>query len=103
MKRRRLRSDADLVRTVEQLFLREVLTFDGPKRVGVRLDGRSPDRSVFAVAALESCASVVVARVYEADLDRDPDHALQLIYMGEDDLALVRCITSSASASGPRA
>ena len=58
MKRRRLRSDAEFLRTVEQLFLREVLTFDGPKRIGVRLDGRSPDRSVFAVVTLTGCASV---------------------------------------------
>lgn len=97
MKRRRLRSDAELLRAVEQLFLREVLTFDGPKRVGVRLDGQSPDRSVFAVAALESCASVVVARAYEADLERDPEHALQLVYMSEGDVGLARTVTLAAT------
>jgi hypothetical protein len=90
MKPRRLRSDAELLRTVEQIFLREVLSFDGPKRVGVRLDGRSPDRSVFGVAVLESCASVVVARVCEADLDRDPERALHLVYMSGGDLELVQ-------------
>lgn len=93
MKRRRLRSDAEFVRTVEQLFLREVLTFDGPKRVGVRLDGTPPDRSVFAVGRLENCGSVVVARVYEADLDRDPERALQLVYMSNGDLELVEDVT----------
>ena len=100
MRRRRLRSDAEFVRTVEQLFLREVLTFDGPKRIGVRLDGTPPDRSVFAFGRLQSCGSIVVARVYEADLDRDPESALQLVYMSHDDLALARSITSSASVSG---
>lgn len=95
MKRRRLRSDAEFVRTVEQLFLREVLTFDGSKRVGVRLDGTPPDRSVFAVGRLETCGSVVVARVYETDLDRDPEHALHLVYMSSTDQTLVANVTSS--------
>lgn len=102
MKRRRLRSDAELLRTVEQLFLREVLSFDGPKRVGVRLDGRPPDRSVFAVAALEDCAAVAVARVYEADLDCDPECALRLVYMSTSDVELVECVTDSAARRRPR-
>lgn len=95
MKRRRLRSDAELLKAVERLFLREVLTFDGPKRVGVRLDGTPPDRSVFAVARLETCGSVVVARVYETDLDRERERALQLVYMSRVDQELVANVTSS--------
>lgn len=100
MKRWRLRSDAELLRTVEQLFLREVLSFDGPKRIGTRLDGRPPDRSVFAVAELESCASVVVARVYEADLDLDPEGSLRLVYMTEADLELFQAVASAEPALG---
>lgn len=94
MKRRSHRSDAEFLRTVEQLFLREVLSFDGPKRIGMRLDGRPPDRSVFAVAELESCASVVVARVYEADLDLDVEGSLQLVYMTDADLELFHAVGS---------
>lgn len=96
MKRRGLRSDDELLKAVEKLFLREVLSFDGPSRVGVRVDGRHPDRSVFAVAVLESCATVVVARVYETELDRDPERALQIVYMSTDDLELVRTVAAPA-------
>jgi len=92
MKRPRQRSEAALLRIVERLFLREILTFEGERHVGLRVDGAYPDRSVFAVARLDGCATLAVARVYEADLDRRPGHALQLVYMAEDDLALMQAV-----------
>jgi hypothetical protein len=101
MKRRGLRSDAELLGTVEQIFLREVLSFDGPKRVGVRIEGRWPDRSVFATAVLESCSSLAVARVYETELDRDPERALQMVFLSGADVELLQAVASSGRVSGP--
>lgn len=80
------RSDSTLMKMVEMLFLREILTFEGERHVGLRVEGRYPDRSVFAVARLDGCET-------EADLDNDPDRALHIVYMGMDDLALVVTVT----------
>jgi hypothetical protein len=81
---------------VESLVLRDLLTFEGPKRIGFRMDGNPPDRSVFAVASLDSEGTVAVARVFEAELERDPLAALHLVYMTEEDFALF-CSTVQAS------
>jgi hypothetical protein len=87
------RSASTLMKMVERLFLREILTFEGERHVGIRVEGSHPDRSVFAVARLDGCETVVVARVYEAELDNDPARALHIVYMGMDDLALVARVT----------
>lgn len=92
MKPRRERSDATLLRIVERMFLREVLSFEGESRIGLRVEGRPPDRSVFAFARLDGCVPFAVARVSEADLDEDPDRALHLVYMLEEDVALVLAV-----------
>lgn len=89
MKPHRERSDATLLRIVEGMFLREILAFEGESLIGLRLEGRPPDRSVFAFARLDGCACLAVARVSEADLDEDPDRALRLVYMFDEDVALV--------------
>lgn len=87
------RSAAKLLKIVERLFLREILTFEGDRHVGLRVEGRHPDRSVFAVARLGGCETLVVARVYEADLDNDAGRALHIVYMGADDVALMATVT----------
>lgn len=99
MKRRTLRSDDEMLKAVEQLFLREVLSFDGPSRVGLRVAGSHPDRSVFAAAVLEGCATVVVARVEETELERDPERALQIVYISDCDLALLQAVLKPPSDS----
>lgn len=73
-----------LLEEVERLFLREILTFEGERRVTMRVDGNWPDRRVFAVARLEDF--VAVASVYEDDLARRPEQALQIIYMSAEDV-----------------
>ena len=101
MKPRRHRSPAQLLKIVERMFMREIRSFDGGYRVAFRVQGHPPDRSVFAFARLDGCSSLAVARVYETDLDNDRDHALRLVYMLEDDLAVMlavlqpRCSVSS--------
>lgn len=92
MKPGRHRSPAKLLKIVEQMFLREILTFEGESRVGFRVEGHPPDRSVFAIARLGGCASLAVARVYETELDEDPERALRLVYVLEDDLALMLAV-----------
>ena len=73
--------------------MREVRSFDGGYRVAFRVQGHPPDRSVFAFAKLDGCASLAVARVYETDLDDgDREHALRLVYMLEDDLAVMLAV-----------
>lgn len=89
MKPRRRRSRARLLKMVERMFMREVRSFDGGYRVAFRLEGRPPDRSVFAFARLDGCSSLAVARVYETDLDNDREHALRLVYVLQDDLLLL--------------
>ncbi len=88
MRRRPQRFQADLLEVVERMFLREILTFEGERHVGLRLEGAFPDRSVFAVARLDGGSTIAVARVYEADLEHDPAQALRLVYMTEEDLGL---------------
>ena len=97
MKQRR-RSAPQLLAEVEPLFRREVDTFDGERHVGLRVDGRFPDRSVFAVAWLKGDEALAVARVYEADLDHAPAQAMQLVYLGGEDLELVRLVARKAEA-----
>ncbi len=92
MKPSRERTDATLLAIVEKLFLREVLSFEGESRIGLRVEGRPPDRSVFAIARLDGCEALAVARVYETELDEEPDRALRLVYMLEQDLALVLAV-----------
>ena len=86
------RSDAALLAIVERLFLREILSFEGESRIGLRVEGRPPDRSVFAIARLDGCEALAVARVFETELDEEPERALRLIYMMEQDLALVLAV-----------
>src|SRR5690606_12216225 len=61
----RERSDTALLAIVEKLFLREILSFEGESRIGLRVEGRPPDRSVFAIARLDGCEALAVARVFE--------------------------------------
>lgn len=84
----RARSAATFLEMVESLVLRDLLTFEGEKQIGLRVDGNPPDRSAFAVARLDDGATVAVARVFEIELDRDPEAALHLVYMAEEDFAL---------------
>ncbi len=86
------RSDAALLAVVERLFLREILSFEGESRIGLRVEGRPPDRSVFAIARLDGCEALAVARVFETELDEEPERALRLVYMLEEDLALVLAV-----------
>lgn len=88
----RERSDAALLAIVEKLFLREILSFEGESRIGLRVEGRPPDRSVFAIARLDGCEALAVARVFETELDEEPERALRLVYMLEHDLALVLAV-----------
>lgn len=98
-RRRRGLSEVALLRAAEKLFLNEVMTFEGTRRIGLRVEGAWPDRSVFAVAFLEGCTSIAVARVHEGDLVEDPGRALQIVYMLEEDLALMRAVLTPSTAS----
>lgn len=95
----RERSDAALLAIVEKLFLREILSFEGESRIGLRVEGRPPDGSVFAIARLDGCEALAVARVFEAELDEEADRALRLVYMLEQDLALTRDVLLGRSAA----
>ncbi len=99
MKPSRERSDATLLAIVEKMFLREILSFDGQSRIGLRVEGRPPDRSVFAIARLDGCEALAVGRVFETELDEDPERALRLVYMLEQDLALVLAVIQSQRAA----
>lgn len=88
----RRRTTESLVKIVERVILREVLTFEGERHIGLRVDGSWPDRSVFAVASLDDGHTLAVARVHEADLERSPHRALHLVYLAEEDLELVRAV-----------
>lgn len=101
MKPRRHRSPAQLLKIVERLFLREILSFECESRVGFRVEGRPPGRSVFAIARLDGCSSLAVARVCETDLDDDPEHALRLVYMLEEDLALMLAVIQPSARGQP--
>lgn len=86
------RTTEALVKIMERLFLREVLTFEGERHIGMRVDGSWPDRSVFAVASLDGGQTLAVARVYEADLERAPHRALHLVYLAAEDIELIRAM-----------
>lgn len=90
MRRPPTRSAETFMMMVESLVLHDLLTFEGPKRIGVRVDGNPPDRSAFAVARLGDDGAVAVARVFECEFDRDPMAALHLVYMTDEDFALFR-------------
>lgn len=90
----RRRTDEALLRVVEGLFLREVLTFEGEHHVALRLDGSWPDRSVFAVASLGGGTTLAVARVQECDLDSAG--TLALVYLEREDMELVRAVARVA-------
>lgn len=94
------RSTTELLRTVERMFLNEVLTFEGEKHVSLRAEGPAPERSVFAVATIE-CDQLAIGRVYEADLDHDPARALRLVYLAREDVELVQAALRSGSWSRP--
>lgn len=95
MRRPRTRSAETFLKMAQSLVLRDLLTFEGEKRVGLRVDGNPPDRSTFAVARLDEDGTVAVARVFETELDRDPDAALHLVYMTDEDFALFRAVVST--------
>ena len=99
MKPPRTRSTTDLLQTVERLFLHEVLTFEGEKHVRFTVEGAAPDRSVFAVASVDR-TSIAVARVYEADLDHEPERALRLVYMLRADLEQIQAVIHLATTGG---
>lgn len=86
------RSTRDLEREVQTVLMREFDGFDCSS-LALRIDGESPDRSVFAVAHLPGCGSVAVARVYEADLGH-PD-SFHVVYMTAPEAALFQAMANS--------
>lgn len=78
-----------LARHVRAILEQELAGFDGPCDITLRADGDAPDRSVFAVARLHGCATVAIARVYEADLPHLRRGGVQVVYLSTEDAALL--------------
>jgi len=80
---------SSLMKRVEDLVLRDALSFEGQRRIGLRYDESPPDPSVFAVVQVDAGDVLAVARVHESELDAAAEGALHFVYMTREDLALL--------------